>query len=94
MIPNYEHDQHVTFWSLARLAFPTTRKASLVPPLPSPQHNISLPPDQHLLCYDYRASTIHGLILVDRLVTVYYVSAHQPFEMEYDYRSAITFHFS
>ncbi|KAJ7808255.1 hypothetical protein B0H14DRAFT_2870753 [Mycena olivaceomarginata] len=72
MIPNYEHDQHVTFWSLARLAFPTTRKASLVPPLPSPQHNISLPPDQHLLCYDY----------------LYYVSAHQPFEMEYDYSPA------
>ncbi|KAF7307044.1 hypothetical protein MIND_00497500 [Mycena indigotica] len=71
MIPNYEHDQHVTFWSLATLAFPTTRKASLVPPLPSPKHNVSLPPDEHLLCYDY----------------LYYVSAHQPFEMEYDYVS-------
>ncbi|KAJ7040458.1 hypothetical protein C8F04DRAFT_1083631 [Mycena alexandri] len=53
MIPNYEHDQHVTFWSLARLAFPSTRAASLVTPLPSPKHNVSLPPDEHLLCYDY-----------------------------------------
>jgi len=55
MIPNYEHDQHVTFWSLARLAFPTTRKASLVTPLPSKKHGVSLPPDEHLLCYDYGA---------------------------------------
>ncbi|KAF7339343.1 hypothetical protein MSAN_02148100 [Mycena sanguinolenta] len=72
MIPNYEHDQHVTFWSLARLAFPTTRAASLVTPQPSPKHQVSLPPDEHLLCYDY----------------LYYVSAHQPFEMEYDYSPA------
>ncbi|KAK7064106.1 hypothetical protein R3P38DRAFT_2491061 [Favolaschia claudopus] len=72
MIPNYEHDQHVTFWSLARLAFPTTRKASLVPPLESPKHKHFLPPDEQLLCYDY----------------LYYVSAHQPFELEYDYSPA------
>jgi len=72
MTPGYEHDQHVTFWSLATLAFPTTRAANLVPPLPSPKHNLSLPPDEHLLCYDY----------------LYYVSAHQPFEMEYDYSPA------
>ncbi|KAF7303293.1 hypothetical protein MKEN_01293400 [Mycena kentingensis (nom. inval.)] len=72
MIPNFEHDQHVTFWSLATLAFPTTRKESLVEPKPSPKHNVSLPPDEHLLCYDY----------------LYYVSAHQPFEMEYDYSPA------
>ncbi|KAJ6575269.1 hypothetical protein B0H19DRAFT_635080 [Mycena capillaripes] len=72
MIPNFEHDQHVTFWSLATLAFPTTREASLVPPLPSPKHGVSLPPDEHILCYDY----------------LYYVSAHQPFEMEYDYSPA------
>ncbi|KAJ7786473.1 hypothetical protein B0H16DRAFT_1670566 [Mycena metata] len=75
MIPNYEHDQHVTFWSLARLAFPSTRADSLVTPLPSPKHNVSLPPDEHLLCYDY----------------LYYVSAHQPFEMEYDYSPAWRF---
>jgi len=70
--PGFEHDQHVTFWSLARLAFPKTRAASLVPPLPSPKHQLSLPPDEHLLCYDY----------------LYYVSAHQPFELEYDYSPA------
>ncbi|KAJ7446504.1 hypothetical protein B0H11DRAFT_1745723 [Mycena galericulata] len=72
MIPNYEHDQHSTFWSLATLAFPSTRQASLVPPLPSPEHNLSLPPDEQLLCYDY----------------LYYVCAHQPFELEYDYSPA------
>ncbi|KAF7311040.1 hypothetical protein HMN09_00647500 [Mycena chlorophos] len=72
MIPNYEHDQHVSFWSIATLAFPRTREANLVPPRPSPKHNVSLPPDEHMLCYDY----------------LYYVSAHQPFEMEYDYSPA------
>ncbi|KAJ7110064.1 hypothetical protein C8R44DRAFT_842487 [Mycena epipterygia] len=75
MIPGYEHDQHVSYWSLATLAFPTTRRDSLVPPLPSPKHNVSLPPDEHLLCYDY----------------LYYVSAHQPFEMEFDYSPAWRF---
>lgn len=53
MIPNFVHDQHSSFWSLASLAFPETRKASLVPPRPSPERNISLPPDEHLVCYDY-----------------------------------------
>ncbi|KAJ7293725.1 hypothetical protein C8J57DRAFT_35960 [Mycena rebaudengoi] len=72
LIPNFEHDQHSTFWSLATLAFPTTRKANLVTPLPSPKQQISLPPDQHLLCYDY----------------LYYLCAHQPFELEYDYSPA------
>ncbi|KAJ7727827.1 hypothetical protein DFH07DRAFT_851526 [Mycena maculata] len=72
MIPDYEHDQHSTFWSLATLAFPSTREASLVPPLPSPEHNLSLPPDDHLLCYDY----------------LYYVCAHKSNELEFDYSPA------
>ncbi|KAJ6621218.1 hypothetical protein B0H10DRAFT_1790422 [Mycena sp. CBHHK59/15] len=72
MIPDYEHDQHSTFWSLATLAFPETRADSLVTPLPSPKHNVSLPPDEHLLCYDY----------------LYYVSAHKPYELETDYSPA------
>jgi hypothetical protein len=53
MIPNYEHDQHSTFWSLASLAFSEARNANLVPPLPSPQHRVSLPPDEQLLCFDF-----------------------------------------
>lgn len=61
LIPGYEHDQHSTFWSLATLAYPETRAANLVPPLESPNHHVSLPPDEHLLCYDY----------------LYYVCAHQ-----------------
>ncbi|KAJ7103376.1 hypothetical protein B0H15DRAFT_209997 [Mycena belliarum] len=69
IIPNFEHDQHAFFWALAALSYPTTREANLVTPLPSPKQNVSLPPDEHLLCYDY----------------LYYVSAHQPYELEYDY---------
>ncbi|KAJ6520331.1 hypothetical protein C8R45DRAFT_954802 [Mycena sanguinolenta] len=69
---NYEHDQHCTFWSLASLAFPDARAANLVPPLPSPQHQLSLPPDEQLLCFDY----------------LYYVAAQEPFEIGLDYSPA------
>ncbi|KAF7347413.1 hypothetical protein MVEN_01497200 [Mycena venus] len=72
MIPNYEHDQHSTFWSLAALAFPEARTANLVPPLPSPQHQLSLPPDDQLLCFDF----------------LYYVAAQEPFEIGLDYSPA------
>lgn len=44
---------HTTFWALAALAFPETRAASLVTPLESPEHHVSLPPDEHVICYDY-----------------------------------------
>ncbi|KAJ7922906.1 hypothetical protein B0H13DRAFT_1982257 [Mycena leptocephala] len=72
MIPNYEHDQHSTFWSLASLAFPAAREANLVPPLPSPQHRMSLEPDDQLLCFDF----------------LYYVAAQEPFEIGLDYSPA------
>jgi hypothetical protein len=61
LLPNFEHDQHTSFWSLATLAFPETRRASLVPPYPSPINDVFLPPDEHLLCFDY----------------LYYVCTHQ-----------------
>ncbi|ESK90926.1 hypothetical protein Moror_16427 [Moniliophthora roreri MCA 2997] len=67
--PNAKGDPHATFWSLARLAFPDTRAENLVTPHPSPMHHVSLPPDEQMLCYDF----------------LYYVGAHQPFEMERDY---------
>ncbi|KAJ6621115.1 hypothetical protein B0H10DRAFT_2352825 [Mycena sp. CBHHK59/15] len=72
MFPGYEHDRHSTFWSLAALSFPSARNANLVPALPSPLHNVSLEPDDHLLCYDF----------------LYYVAAHQSFEFSRDYSPA------
>ncbi|KII94081.1 hypothetical protein PLICRDRAFT_36319 [Plicaturopsis crispa FD-325 SS-3] len=72
LIPNFEHDQHTTFWSLATLSYPQVRAANLVEPLPSPQHGVQLPPDEQLFCYDYG----------------YYLTAHQPWEWEYDYSPA------
>ncbi|KAJ7269244.1 hypothetical protein B0H12DRAFT_1094832 [Mycena haematopus] len=72
MIPNYEHDQHSTFWSLASLAFPDARAANLGRPLPSPQHRLSLPPDEQLLCFDF----------------LYYLVAREPYEIELDYSPA------
>ncbi|KAF8665360.1 hypothetical protein AX16_000379 [Volvariella volvacea WC 439] len=75
LLPQFQHDLHSSFWALAALSFPETRASSLVPPRESPQHHVSLPPDEQLLCYDY----------------LYYVSAHQPFEFEFDYSPAWRF---
>ncbi|KAJ7750367.1 hypothetical protein B0H16DRAFT_1374326 [Mycena metata] len=69
MIPNYEHDQHSTFWSLAALAFPNARESNIVPALPSPRLKRSLEPDDQLLCFDF----------------LYYVAAQEPFEIGLDY---------
>ncbi|EED85211.1 predicted protein [Postia placenta Mad-698-R] len=75
MIPNYEHDPHSTFWSLARLGFSEEREKNLVEPLPSPQHQAVLAPDEQVLCYDY----------------VYYVCAQQSWEFDFDYSPAWRF---
>ncbi|KAK7058451.1 hypothetical protein VNI00_002085 [Paramarasmius palmivorus] len=71
MVPD-QNDPHATFWALARFAFPETREEHLVPPFPSPMHQVSLPPDEQMLCYDF----------------LYYVCAHQPFEFERDFSPA------
>ncbi|KAJ7631211.1 hypothetical protein FB45DRAFT_917836 [Roridomyces roridus] len=72
-LPNAEHDRYSTFWSLATLAFPSTRNESLVPPVPSPKHNATLPPDEHLLCFD---------------MLYYLISAHESDELSKDYSPA------
>ncbi|KAF9270633.1 hypothetical protein L218DRAFT_976349 [Marasmius fiardii PR-910] len=70
--PDVPSDPHVLFWSLARLGFPDSRQASLVPPHPSPMHQVSLPPDEHMLCYDF----------------MYYVGVQQSWEFDKDYSPA------
>ncbi|KAJ2930506.1 hypothetical protein H1R20_g6581, partial [Candolleomyces eurysporus] len=72
LIPNFEHDMHSTFWSLAVLGFPEGRRDNLVPPRESQHHHVMLPPDEQVLCYDY----------------LYYVCAAQPFEFDFDYSPA------
>ncbi len=52
-IPDYPHDLCSTFWSLARLSFPEERAKNIGNPLPSPVHNVTLDPDEHMLCFDY-----------------------------------------
>ncbi|KAG1817615.1 uncharacterized protein BJ212DRAFT_1246275, partial [Suillus subaureus] len=67
-----KHDNHASFWPLASLGFPETRLNSLALSLTnhsSPQHQVSLPPDEHVLCFDF----------------LYYVSAHHTWEWELDY---------
>ncbi|KAH7916414.1 hypothetical protein BJ138DRAFT_468258 [Hygrophoropsis aurantiaca] len=68
-------DKHASFWSLARLGFPTARSESVQSILPSPEHNHSLPPDEQLLCFDY----------------LYYVGANRAWEWEFDYSPAWRF---
>ncbi|KAF5388528.1 hypothetical protein D9757_004678 [Collybiopsis confluens] len=74
LYPDFEHDAHATFWSLARLAFPETLRDQnlLVTPLPSPLNGVSLPPDEDMVCFDY----------------LYYVCAQQPYEYDKDYSPA------
>ncbi|KIK70678.1 hypothetical protein GYMLUDRAFT_32719 [Collybiopsis luxurians FD-317 M1] len=74
LIPDFEHDAHAPFWSLARLAFHEGLRDPnlLVTPLPSPLHGVSLPPDEDLVCFDY----------------LYYVCAQQPYEYDKDYSPA------
>ncbi|KAJ7665222.1 hypothetical protein DFH06DRAFT_1323617 [Mycena polygramma] len=77
-IPNFIHDKTSTFWSLASLAFPEGHSASLVPPLPSAQHRQSLPPDEHLLCFDllYYMGTQDNEIARDYSPAWRYVGQH------------------
>ena len=53
MIPKFEHDQSSSFSSLATLAFPEIRAEVDGEPRESEQKGVKLPPDEHLLCYDY-----------------------------------------
>ncbi|KAK1233665.1 hypothetical protein PQX77_003160 [Marasmius sp. AFHP31] len=69
LVPDAPHDPHTLFWTLARFGFPETRQENLVPPLASPTHQHTLPPDEQMLCYDY----------------LYYVGAQQSWEFEKDY---------
>ncbi|KZP28811.1 hypothetical protein FIBSPDRAFT_728362 [Athelia psychrophila] len=73
--PGEINDKHASFWALASLGFPDVRSRELVPPRASDLHNVMLPPDEQMLCYDY----------------LYYVCALQPFEWEYDYSPAWRF---
>ncbi|KAL1951501.1 hypothetical protein VTO73DRAFT_650 [Trametes versicolor] len=68
-IPDYQHDLCSTFWSLARLSFPEERAKNIGNPLPSPVHNATLDPDEHMLCFDY----------------LYYACAQQSTDLEHDY---------
>ncbi|KAG1831497.1 hypothetical protein EV424DRAFT_1469968 [Suillus variegatus] len=72
------HHNHASFWSLAPLGFPETGSKSLELPLtnrPSPQHRVSLPPDDHVLYFDF----------------LYYISAHHTWEWDTDYSPAWRF---
>lgn len=69
-------DDHASFWSLAALGFPQVRSDSLgLPNRPSPQHQVSLLPDDQLLCFDF----------------LYFIGAQRPWEWELDYSPAWRF---
>jgi hypothetical protein len=70
--PGIENDPHASFWALARFGFPDTRQANLGHPLASEHLNLTVNPDEQMLCYDY----------------LYYVCAHQAYEYDFDYSPA------
>ncbi|KAF9486450.1 hypothetical protein BDN70DRAFT_902572 [Pholiota conissans] len=72
LIPHFEHDRFADFSSLAVLAFPEGRKEYATEPRESPESHTRLPPDEHMLCYDY----------------LYYVCTHQSYEFDFDYSPA------
>ncbi|KAG1840894.1 hypothetical protein C8R48DRAFT_751280 [Suillus tomentosus] len=61
---------HASFWSLASLGLELSLTNR-----PSPQHQVSLPLDDHVLCFDF----------------FYYVGAHHTWEWESDYSPAWRF---
>jgi hypothetical protein len=68
-------DPHATFWALASLGFSERRDSNLQTPALSPINSASLPPDDHMLCFDY----------------LYYVGANAGYEWESDYGPAWRF---
>lgn len=75
VLPNFPYDQFASFWSLAVLAFPEGRRDNLVEPRESPINHVKLPPDEHLLCYDY----------------LYFTCAQTPNEFNFDFSPAWRF---
>ncbi|KAJ7648342.1 hypothetical protein DFH06DRAFT_1095762 [Mycena polygramma] len=65
-------EQHMTFTSLMALTFPEQRNLNLRTPSQSPILKLSLPPDEHLMCFD----------------NLYWLSNVEPHEMEHDYSPA------
>ncbi|KAF8634864.1 hypothetical protein AX15_000619 [Amanita polypyramis BW_CC] len=77
ILPNYEHDRHSSFYSLAALGFSDLRAESLRETIvhESGINHVRLPPDEQVLCFDY----------------LYYATSSMPFEFEFDYSPAWRF---
>jgi hypothetical protein len=89
LIPEYPDDPHTSFWDLAVLAFPDGRKESLREPLESEVNKVRLPPDEHMLCYDYlyfvSAKRVGTSIASQRFLRLMIDHLSQVFEMDSDY---------
>lgn len=72
LYPQFPNDFHCSLFSLLALAFPHFRNEYLTTPRPSPLHEVSLPPDEQLLCFDY----------------LYFVGTSMGLEYEYDFSPA------
>ncbi|KZV74816.1 hypothetical protein PENSPDRAFT_625212 [Peniophora sp. CONT] len=53
LYPDRSNDRTARFWDMASLTYKYGRERSLVPPTPSKEHGVTLPPDEHLACFDY-----------------------------------------
>ncbi|KAK7031515.1 hypothetical protein R3P38DRAFT_818327 [Favolaschia claudopus] len=70
-----DQNAFATFWTIASLAFPETRARNLQAPTLSPIRSVALPPDEHMVCYDY----------------LYYVGTYTDYEWESDFSPAWRF---
>ncbi|KAJ7215207.1 hypothetical protein B0H12DRAFT_1154771 [Mycena haematopus] len=68
-------EPHMRFSSLMALAFPEVRGKSLRTPVPSPRLKVSLPPDEHLSCFD----------------DMYWIANVEPHEFQHDYSTSWRF---
>ncbi|KAJ7693209.1 hypothetical protein B0H17DRAFT_933192 [Mycena rosella] len=74
--PQSATDEHVHYPALVALGFPENRRGALTRPFPkSPMRGIALPPDEHLLCFDY----------------MYWAASKQGHEVERDFSPAWRF---
>ena len=53
LIPDFQHDKHALFWSIAQLGWPEMRQKHLGTPMNSSINHVQIPPDEHLFCIDY-----------------------------------------
>ena len=91
LIPQFRHDRHTTFASLASLAFDDVKQDVLVEPLESPTLHLKLPPDDQVFCLDYLYYVCSNQVRLPPLTPDTILIVIKPFEFDYDHSPAWRF---